>query len=51
MVEAESSSYEMLTIIEEFSEELMTTDSSYAILHDDIVEMQRRGVASAVDDV
>ena len=48
---SEEEVYEMLTIIEEFSEELMTTDSSYAILHDDMVEMQRRGVVSATDDV
>ncbi len=43
--------YKMLTIIEEFSEELMMTDRSYAVLHDDMVEMQRRGVASAINDV
>lgn len=43
--------YRMLTIIEEFSEELMTTNSAYAILHADMPAMQRRGVAAAIDSV
>ncbi|MFV8836251.1 TAXI family TRAP transporter solute-binding subunit [Aquisalimonas sp.] len=39
--------YEMLTIIDEHSEELRAANASFAQIDDDIVDLQRRGVAAS----
>jgi hypothetical protein len=43
--------YRMLTIIEKHTEELVKADAGFKQLHAGMVELQRRGVASAVNDV
>ncbi len=48
---SEDDVYAMLEVIDEHAEELAEADGAYAILAEDVAELQRRGVAASVDDV
>ena len=48
---SEEDVYDMLETIAEHADELAEADDAFGVLADDPAELQRRGVASAVDDV